>query len=204
MSGDILDAIDGALEDWGTSPDAMRWQPPEAQGGTVGTVVMVGPASSGPPNLYELMDEDWRPVEGVVHVELTADASTYLEQINLARARVRAAQVRAEIARREALEEMAARWSATAQQWGVTADQAAASFREFWDGLPTVDDLVPHPRRSTGSTVPARPLPSSRWHRYPQDGELVSRWVSGVCRGWLCGSCTDPSCVHTCHGGHLR
>lgn len=27
MSGDILDQIDHALEDWGTSPDAMRWTP---------------------------------------------------------------------------------------------------------------------------------------------------------------------------------
>jgi hypothetical protein len=27
MPGDILDAIDGALEDWSTSEDAMRWKP---------------------------------------------------------------------------------------------------------------------------------------------------------------------------------
>jgi hypothetical protein len=31
VSGDILDAIDGALFDYATSKDAMRWQPPEEQ-----------------------------------------------------------------------------------------------------------------------------------------------------------------------------
>ena len=29
MSGDIIDTIDGALRDYETSNDAMRWQPPE-------------------------------------------------------------------------------------------------------------------------------------------------------------------------------
>jgi hypothetical protein len=31
VSGDILDAIDGALDDYATSKDAMRWVPPEDQ-----------------------------------------------------------------------------------------------------------------------------------------------------------------------------
>ena len=33
MSGDILDLIDNALEDWSSSPDAMRWRP---EGGEAG------------------------------------------------------------------------------------------------------------------------------------------------------------------------
>lgn len=189
MSGDILDSIDGALRDWETSGDAMRWRPPEDRGVTINTHPgdewVVGGTLDGLPREEAggwTTSNDGLPIGmgGVLlmvgPVGSQAPTPSELERM---------VPVGGVVEVRITPDTSAFEAALSRIDFSTVA---AAMVRALDRGF------LRHQRRR-----------SSRWMRYPgeHDGRLWPH-VSDVCRGWLCGSCTDRSCVHTCHGGHLR